>query len=285
MAELVGVFAASHAPLLAREWESFTPAVRASLTAAYDKIGTRLAALRPDVILEIATDHWVNFFLDNLPAVCIGIGAENDGPPEPFMRRVYPYATLPSHEGLARHLAATAFAADFEPALSHRLTLDHGFCIPLWRAGLSPPPPILPILVNEIEPPMLSVRRCLEWGRFLARAIATYPERLTVAILASGGLSHSIGEPTMGAIEEDFDAESIRLFDAGAEPPMIDYFEAMLPRVGNGGHEVRSWFIAHAAAGSRGFELLDYLPVPEVYVGCGFAAWHVAGEDHGNTHR
>jgi hypothetical protein len=56
---------------------------------------------------------------------------------------------------------------------------------------------------------------------------------------------------------------------------MIDYFEAKLPTVGNGGHEVRSWFIAHAAAGSRGFELLEYLPVPEVYVGCGFASWSV----------
>ena len=171
------------------------------------------------------------------------------------------------------------FAADFEPALSHRLTLDHGFCIPLWRAGLDPPPPIVPLLVNEIEPPMLSVRRCLEWGRLLAKAIATYPEHLRVAILASGGLSHSIGEPTMGAIDEEFDAESIRLFDKGAEQPMIDYFEAKLPTVGNGGHEVRSWFIAHAAAGSRGFELLEYLPVPEVYVGCGFASWRVCNKN------
>ncbi|HEX4113129.1 MAG TPA: hypothetical protein VH020_11385 [Stellaceae bacterium] len=276
MAELVGVFAASHAPLVARDWDKFTPAVRESLTAAYDTVGTRLRALKPDAIVEIATDHWVNFFLDNLPAVCIGVGAENDGPPEPFMRRVYPHATLANHDGLARHLADAAFAADFEPALSHRLTLDHGFCIPLWRAGLESPPPIVPVLVNEIEPPMLSVRRCLDWGRLLAKAIASYPGQLRVAILASGGLSHSIGEPTMGAIEEDFDAESIRLFDAGDEAPMIDYFEAMLPRVGNGGHEVRSWFIAHAAAGSRGFELLQYLPVPEVYVGCGFASWKVA---------
>jgi aromatic ring-opening dioxygenase catalytic subunit (LigB family) len=276
MAELVGVFAASHAPLVARDWDNFTPAVRTSLTHAYDTVGTRLRALAPDVVLEIATDHWVNFFLDNLPAVCIGVGAENDGPPEPFMRRVYRNPTIANHAGLAKHLADAAFAADFEPALSHRLTLDHGFCIPLWRAGLDPPPPIVPLLVNEIEPPMLSVRRCLEWGRLIAQAIRSYPGPLRVAILASGGLSHSIGEPNMGAIEADFDAESIRLFDAGAEQPMIDYFEAKLPTVGNGGHEVRSWFIAHAAAGSRGFELLEYLPVPEVYVGCGFASWRVA---------
>ncbi|HEY5208520.1 MAG TPA: hypothetical protein VIJ42_03650 [Stellaceae bacterium] len=275
MADLVGVFAASHAPLVARDWDNFSPSVREGLAVGYDKVGARLKAAAPDVILEIATDHWVNFFLDNLPSVCIGIGAENDGPPEPFMRRVYPYPTLIGHAGLGRHLAETALADDFEPAVSHRLTLDHGFCIPLWRAGLTPPPPIVPVLVNEIEPPMLSVRRCLEWGRLIARAIDTYPENIRVAILASGGLSHSIGEPSMGAIEVEFDEESIRLFDAGAEQPMIDYFEAKLPGAGNGGHEVRSWFIAHAAAGSRGFELLDYRPVPEVYVGCGFASWRM----------
>lgn len=275
MAELVGVFAASHAPLVAREWDNFTPALRTALAGAYDKIGSPLRALSPDVVVEIATDHWVNFFLNNLPAVCIGVGPENDGPPEPFMRKVYRNPVIANHVGLAKHIADVAFAADFEPSLSHHLTLDHGFCIPLWRAGLDPPPPIVPLLVNEIEPPMLSVRRCLEWGRLLRKAIATYPEKLRVAILASGGLSHSIGEPTMGAIEEEFDKESIDLFARGAEAPMIDYFEAKLPTVGNGGHEVRSWFIAHAAAGSRGFELLEYLPVPEVYVGCGFASWQV----------
>ena len=49
-----------------------------------------------------------------------------------------------------------------------------------------------------------------------------------------------------------------------------------LPLTGNGGHEVRSWVIAHSAAGSRGFELIAYEPVPEVYVGCGYASWKVA---------
>ena len=28
---------------------------------------------------------------------------------------------------------------------------------------------------------------------------------------------------------------------------------------------------------SRGFELVDYVPVPEVYVGCGFATWSIGG--------
>ena len=84
------------------------------------------------------------------------------------------------------------------------------------------------------------------------------------------------GEPGMGAIDEPFDHECIRLFGAGDDKALTDYLERELPRTGNGGHEVRNWVIAHGAAGSRGFELIAYEPVPEVYVGCGYAAWRVA---------
>ena len=54
---------------------------------------------------------------------------------------------------------------------------------------------------------------------------------------------------------------------------LIAYLEQELPSRGNGSEEVRNWLVAHGAAGERGFELVDYLPVPKVIVGCGFAAW------------
>ena len=36
---------------------------------------------------------------------------------------------------------------------------------------------------------------------------------------------------------------------------------------------MRDWVIAHAAAGSTGFELIDYFPSPATLVGAGFASW------------
>jgi len=42
---------------------------------------------------------------------------------------------------------------------------------------------------------------------------------------------------------------------------------------------VRNWLVAHGAAGGRGFELVDYLPVPTVIVGCGFASWRSSGTE------
>lgn len=273
MAELAGVFATSHAPLIARDWDKLPPPVRDRFAADFRELGRRLGAARPDVIVEIAPDHWTNFFIDNLPAVCIGLGAAHGPPPEPFLGD-FPWKPIPGHAAFARHLLATALAEGFEPALSHHMALDHGFCLPLARMELTALPAIVPLVINSLEPPMPSVARCAQWGRLLAAAIRAYPGPLRVAVLASGGLSHSIGEPTMGDIDEGFDRDCLRLFAAGDEAPLLAYLdERRMASAGNGAHETRNWLVAHAAAEGRGFDLIDYCAVPEVYVGCAFASW------------
>ena len=273
MAELAGAFAASHGPLIIREWERVPPGQQSRMAAAFRELGKRLEAARPDLLVVVAPDHWSNFFLDNVPAVCIGVGEAHEGPPEPWMRD-FPYREIQGDRAFALHLAQAAMDQGFEPSLSHRLRLDHGFCIPLWRMGLERLPRIVPIALNSIEPPMPSLARCYQWGELLARAVKSYPEEIRVAVLGTGGLSHSIGEPTMGAIYEDFDRETIRRFSRRPEE-LLSYLKTELPTHGNGSEEVRNWLVAHGAAGGRGFELVDYLPVPAVIVGCGFASWKI----------
>ena len=77
----------------------------------------------------------------------------------------------------------------------------------------------------------------------------------------------------MGAIYEDFDRRTIELMKSSNSTALVEFLEQNLPTHGNGSEEVRNWLVAHGAAGGRGFELVDYLPVPKVIVGCGFAAW------------
>jgi aromatic ring-opening dioxygenase catalytic subunit (LigB family) len=273
VAELVGAFAASHGPLIIREWPRVPQEHKARMAAGFRELGRRLEAAQPDVLVVVAPDHWSNFFLDNVPAVCIGVGATHGGPPEPWMKD-FPHREIPGDPALALHLARTAMEEGFEPSLSHRLKLDHGFCIPLWRMALERLPRIVPIALNSIEPPMPSLARCYQWGSLIRKSIETFPGAAKVALLGTGGLSHSIGEPTMGAIYEDFDRETIRRFSAEPQA-LISYLKDELPSHGNGSEEVRNWLVAHGAAGGRGFELIDYLPVPTVIVGCGFAAWRI----------
>jgi hypothetical protein len=273
MAELVGAFAASHGPLIARDWEKMTSPTRDWLTASFDELGRRVKAARPDVLIIVAPDHWTNFFIENLPTVCIGIGSEHDGPPEPFLKPRFPHQTLAGHGGLARHVLRTALASGFDPALSHHLALDHGFCLPLWRMGLDPMPAIVPFILNSLEDPMPTMARCLEWGHLIAKAVASYPEDLRVAVLASGGLSHSIGEVTMGEVDEELDRACLRALGAAPDAELARSLEEMLRGAGNGGHEIRNWLVAHGASGSHGFDGFAYAPLPDVFVGCGFAEW------------
>lgn len=274
MAELAGVFASSHGPMIVRNWHNVTPAWKERLAAAFSELGRRIKTARPDVLVMISPDHWVNFFLDHLPSICVGVGEVHEGPPEPWLKE-FPHRQMAGHPWLAEHIVRTALERDFEPSVSYRLALDHGFCIPVWKTGLDPLPPLVPIVFNDLEPPFPSVRRCFAWGAMLAEAVASYPGNLRVAILATGGLSHSIGEPTMGEIDEAFDRECIHRFEAGDPRALFEFLNERLPAAGNGASEIRNWVAAHGAAGGRGFELIGYGAIPEVYVGCGFATWNV----------
>ncbi len=278
MANLVGVFAASHAPLAVRAFEAAKPNDREAAMAAYRELGKRINAAKPDILVVVSPDHWVNFFIDNMPAVAIAVGEEHVGPPEPWMK-AFPYAKLAGHPAFGQHLAATAFGDDFEPSLAYRLELDHGICIPLWKAELNPLPALLPIILNTVEPPMISVRRCMAWGELIRKAIASYPGNARIAVLATGGLSHSIGEPDMGRIDEPFDHECIELLKVGHRGKLLAFLDRKLEGAGNGAAEVRNWLVAHAAAGDQGFENILYRSIPEWYVGCGWASWNFKALD------
>jgi len=150
MASLVGAFAASHGPLIVREWENVPPEQKKRMGDAFRELGRRVAAARADVLIVVSPDHWSNFFLDNVPAICIGVGEVNEGPPEPWMK-AFPHREMPGHAGLGMHIVETALEQGFEPSFSHRLKMDHGICIPLWRMELAKMPRVVPVFLNSIE--------------------------------------------------------------------------------------------------------------------------------------
>jgi len=281
MAELVGIYAASHGPMIVRKWNALSAECRHTITSAFGELGRRISMARPDVLIVISPDHWVNFFIDNLPSICVGVGETHDGPPEPWLA-AFPHKRMAGHAPLAQHIVEHAFARGFEPSVSYKLALDHGFCIPLWKAGVAPLPAIVPVVLNTVEPPFPSVRRCFEWGAVLAEAITGFAGNARVAILATGGLSHSIGEATMGAIDEAFDRECLQHFASGEREALFEFLDRRMAAAGNGTAEVRNWLAAHGAAGARGFDLIHYSAIADVYVGCGFASWGVAKNINNN---
>ena len=281
MAEFAGAFAAGHGPNIARGWTGLKAETRDWIVDRYGELGRRLKAAAPDVLLVQSNDHWVNFFLDNMPAFCIGIGDEHDGPPEPFMKPVFPHETWPGHAALGRHVLDHALASGFDPSYTMRIKLDHGICVPLWQMGILPDVPVVPLFINLMEKPFPTPARCIEWGRMIREAVESFPENVRVAMLGTGGLSHSIGETTMGWIDEPFDHACMELFRSASDEKFASDLDRMLSATGNGGAELRNWLIVHAAADGRGFDLVGYAPVPEILIGCALAEWKPAAGGSG----
>jgi aromatic ring-opening dioxygenase catalytic subunit (LigB family) len=273
MAELVGVFAASHTPVMVNFPEAVTDDDRTRIYDEFRLLGETLAATRPDSVIVISDDHLHNFFLDNLPAICIGAADTYASPAEHWLKTER--HALRGDAPLSAHLLGEALQADFDPAFSMQLTLDHGVLTPLVLAGLSKQVRIVPILVNCVQPPLPTMRRCLQWGRFLADAIRSHTANERIAILATGGISHDVATPRMGMVNEAFDREFLRLLGSHDDERLVAYATAHVNEAGNGAEEIRNWLMAHGAATGAPFELQFYRPVPTWYTGIGLARWLV----------
>src|SRR5262249_59455567 len=66
------------APLIIRGWKDITAENQKSLSRSMTELGSRIKAAKPDVLIEIAPDHWVNFFINNLPSICVGMGERSE---------------------------------------------------------------------------------------------------------------------------------------------------------------------------------------------------------------
>ena len=78
MGEVVAAILCSHAPGIAA-----FPAPEEQREAVYRGFAEARALLadaRPDAILAVSCEHFVNFFNDNFPAFCIGLGTAHHGP-------------------------------------------------------------------------------------------------------------------------------------------------------------------------------------------------------------
>lgn len=272
MAALTGIFAASHTPVMLNFPDAIAPGDLEVVYASFRELGRRILAAQPDAIVVIADDHLHNFFLNNLPAFCIGAAEDYETPIEPWLKAQR--RRLRGDPQLGAYLLGAAFEAGFDPALSMELVLDHGMLTPLELAGVAGDIPIVPLLVNCVQPPLPTMRRSLEWGYFLGEALRKFPHAEKVCVLGTGGLSHDVGTPRMGMVNEAFDREFLRLLASGSDTDLVRHATEHVDEAGNGTEEIRSWLIARGAAGADAtFDLLHYKALPDWYTGIALAEW------------
>lgn len=273
MAEIVAIHAASHTPVMLNFPEAIPAAHREEIFAAYKVLGAALAASRPQAIVVLSDDHVHNFFLNNLPALCIGAAEQYPTPVEHWLKAEK--RILPGDARLGSYLLTHAMENGFDPSLSMELTLDHGVLTPLELAGLARDVPIVPILINCVQPPLPAMRRCFDFGCWLGRALRAYPDLDRIAVLATGGISHDLATPRMGMVNEAFDRELLRLFETGNCDDTVAYATAHVHEAGNGAEEIRMWLAAMGAAAGAKFSTRYYRAVTDWYTGIGIGEWTV----------
>jgi hypothetical protein len=277
MAQIVAGIACSHVPFMASEenWNRLREPERNNLRAGFAHARQLLEESRPDVLITFADDHFDRCFYDNLPAFLIGVGEETAGPA--IAGFDLPQVRVPIASELARFILREGLEGGVDFAFSEELALDHAEMAPMMHLTPRWDIPMIPIVVNAFAPPMPTLKRCFDVGAFVGACVARWPENQRVAILGTGGLSHWVGPPKTGKINEEFDRWFLERLTADGIPEITKRYaryEDLEAVAGNGGHEIRDWLaVAGAMPAWMRPRVLAYEPLTAWSTGTGIMAW------------
>ncbi|HEV8342229.1 MAG TPA: AmmeMemoRadiSam system protein B [Candidatus Binatia bacterium] len=274
---IVFACAASHAPGITACTEAAPKEQSEKIVGGYEKLRQMLQAARPEALVAITVEHWANFFLNQMPAFCLGRADHYDGPIEEWLR--IPKTRVPGDSQFASQLLDSCYHAGFDLTFSDELLFDHATMLPLHFLIPRMDIAVIPLIVNALTPPMPTPRRCYELGKVLGEAFERTEKK--VAIVATGGLSHWPGEPKAGKINTEFDREFLEALTDGNHGRLAGYTHAELAEAGSGAHEVRTWIALAAAVRNWKAQLLAYEPVVPWATGCGLVIFHSRGSMSG----
>ncbi len=256
----------SHAPGITGRAERADAALRDRFYAQFRRLGAEMRAERPDALIVIAAEHFANFFMDNMPAYCMGMAEHYEGPIEdPAWLGIQP-KRYPGAAALSRRLIERMMAA-VDLAYAEEWKFDHGIMVPLHFLLPDGEVPIIPVNINCQGPPLTPLSRAYDFGRALRRACDAVPER--IAIVGTGGISHWPATPDSGKINEAWDREFLNRWLANDRKLLTTYSDDETWReAGQGGFEIRTFIAAAGAAEGATGELYYYAPIPIFAVGC-----------------
>jgi 2,3-dihydroxyphenylpropionate 1,2-dioxygenase len=263
----------SHAPGITGRAARAEPKVRDAFYAKLDEFRERMEAAKPDALIVIAAEHFANFFMNNMPAYCIGMSDFYEGPIEDPQWLAIERRRVPGNADLSRRLIQNVMNT-IDVAYAEEWKFDHGIMVPLHFLTPRYDLPVIPMNINCQGPPLTPLPRAYEFGRALRRACDALPER--IALVGTGGISHWPATPDSGTINEAWDREFLERFLANRRDELVAYTdEQTLRDAGQGGFEIRTYLaVAGATEGSTG-ELMFYAPIPIFAVGCTVAEMRV----------
>jgi 3-O-methylgallate 3,4-dioxygenase len=260
---------------------------------AISKLADLFDEKRPDVAVVVGNDQMEVFTSEHVPAFAIFWGQYVEGIPRTpeFLAKLPPgiacaeqdrtpsvYTQYPCQPELGRHLIERAMADGFDVSQLTRLSageigsnaVPHAYGFVYRRLMRDRVVPHVPVFVNTFYPPnQPSAERCFNFGRTLARGISSWPGDQTVAVIASGGLTHWV-------LDEAFDHEVLEAVRKGDLATLSRVPDEMF-RAGTS--EIKNWITVAGVMFEAGLtmKLVDYVACYRSEAGTGsamgFAHW------------
>ena len=255
----------SHLAMFLRDIPDADRTQVARLRSGFETLAAALQAEKVDVLVVVSGEHVNKFFLDNLPAFAIGTAESYRGPVDnvPLEER-----SIPGNGHLAAYLLQYGMSQGIDWARVDEWPLDHGMVVPLHLLDQSAQIPIVPVFVNCAAPPCPSLARCLEVGEKLGSALRQWEEKLNIACIACGGLSHSPGDPRMGWIDEDFDRAFLAMLESGDSASIAAISEERIWEAGSSTSEIRAWAMLAGIFRNERMNIITYEPIEAFGTGC-----------------
>jgi aromatic ring-opening dioxygenase catalytic subunit (LigB family) len=137
----------SHGPGMTARADRADPAVREPFFATLGRMREALEASRPDAIMIIAAEHFANFFMNNMPAYCIGMADQYEGPIEdPDWLRIG-RRTIPGNPDLSRRIVSGVMER-VDVSYAEEWKFDHGIMVPLSFLTPNFDVPVIPANIN-----------------------------------------------------------------------------------------------------------------------------------------
>jgi len=277
MATIVAAMAMTHSPGLTGWFDRAPMSQQLLAKKALEEMRWRLEAAKPDVILAFSNDHLLNWPINNIPELTVGIGEEHVGPADWYdewlgMTDKY---RIPGNAKLARYIVNEGARRRIAFSYLRDMQFDDGFSVPMHYLNPYSAIPLVPISLNCTVPPIPLPERAYQVGTALCAMVKAYPGAERVAVLGTGGLSHEPGGPRYFWVDEEFDLWFLELLKRGDHTALLR--ECTLEKMeaaGSGGTaELLAWIMTLAF--TRGpAEVLAYMPAIAWRSGTGMVLWN-----------
>ena len=137
----------SHAPGITGRADRVAEDRLARLHAAYERMRLAIEAAGPDALLVVGAEHFANFFMDNMPAYCIGMADGYEGPIEDPAWLAIPRTTVPGAADLSRRLIVEVLE-EIDVSYAEEWKFDHGIMVPLHFLTPRYDLPVVPANIN-----------------------------------------------------------------------------------------------------------------------------------------